>query len=198
MHMRYGECRNHPNRPATSKRGLCATCYTADQKRESFKRGKRCTNHPDRAVSARGLCDTCYRAWLRSVNPEYKRQRAEQTKRWERKNPDRVRAYRKAWTDARPGYRRQRAFAQRLRERGLDEFTYRRIAEDQQGRCGICGRERKRLVLDHCHDSGEARGLLCGTCNSGLGLLGDRIEDIQRALDYLRNPPAVSAKKRAA
>jgi hypothetical protein len=41
--------------------------------------------------------------------------------------------------------------------------------------------------LDHCHETGTVRGLLCGRCNKGLGLLGDNEKAVMRALEYLRS-----------
>jgi len=41
------------------------------------------------------------------------------------------------------------------------------------------------LNLDHCHDTLSFRGWLCGKCNSGIALLGDNKEGVQRALKYL-------------
>ncbi len=40
--------------------------------------------------------------------------------------------------------------------------------------------------VDHCHDTGVVRGILCGVCNTALGRLGDSIESIERVLVYLR------------
>lgn len=61
-------------------------------------------------------------------------------------------------------------------------------------RCEICRRTPQeanpggrfvRLALDHCHETGALRGFLCGPCNTGLGILGDRPERVQAALGYL-------------
>lgn len=52
--------------------------------------------------------------------------------------------------------------------------------------CGACGRSDLPLVVDHCHDSGEIRGLLCGPCNSGLGLFQDNIDAMLGAVAYLK------------
>lgn len=43
----------------------------------------------------------------------------------------------------------------------------------QDGCCGICKRreDERRLVIDHCHETMEVRGLLCDQCNTGIGLL---------------------------
>jgi hypothetical protein len=59
------------------------------------------------------------------------------------------------------------------------------------GTCDCCGVDAKdlkegRLNLDHCHVTGEYRGHLCGSCNRGLGMLGDNLAGVQLALDYLK------------
>lgn len=52
--------------------------------------------------------------------------------------------------------------------------------------CEICGK-RGPLVFDHCHSTGEFRGWLCNGCNLSIGRLGDTVEAIERALNYLKN-----------
>lgn len=68
------------------------------------------------------------------------------------------------------------------------------IYEFQGGRCYICRRAtgvRKRLSVDHDHKTGLVRGLLCTMCNRNvLGHLRDDPEAVQRAKDYLLDPPA--------
>lgn len=51
--------------------------------------------------------------------------------------------------------------------------------------CEICNNVRP-LVWDHDHDSLEFRGWICEPCNRGLGLLGDTVEKVNRALAYLK------------
>lgn len=50
--------------------------------------------------------------------------------------------------------------------------------------CGICGKKDS-LIVDHCHETNIIRGVLCGTCNTAIGLLGDNLEGVQKAYDYL-------------
>ena len=71
---------------------------------------------------------------------------------------------------------------------------YEDLRQKQAGLCAICGSEgfvmtshhKMKLVVDHCHASGQVRGLLCHNCNRALGLLKDSDEVLQRAIDYLR------------
>jgi hypothetical protein len=55
--------------------------------------------------------------------------------------------------------------------------------------CMIC-RVKEKLVVDHDHDTGRVRGLLCHGCNLGLGKFKDSTELVQKAADYLANSTA--------
>lgn len=55
--------------------------------------------------------------------------------------------------------------------------------KEQRGRCAICEEERK-LCVDHCHDTGKNRELLCSQCNAALGLL-KTVSTIRKAAVYL-------------
>lgn len=52
------------------------------------------------------------------------------------------------------------------------------------GKCEICLREIK-LVVDHDHDTGAIRGMICSTCNRGLGHFNDNVELLTQALRYM-------------
>jgi|SRR5271166_5267358 len=57
----------------------------------------------------------------------------------------------------------------------------------QDGRCALCTKEiESKWDIDHNHKTGKVRGLLHAGCNRGLGQLGDCIEELQKAIDYLR------------
>lgn len=67
----------------------------------------------------------------------------------------------------------------------VEEYDARSAAQGDV--CACCGKpeERYRLSVDHCHETGRIRGLLCNTCNRGIGLLGDNVEALRKAVDYL-------------
>ena len=63
------------------------------------------------------------------------------------------------------------------------------IHELQQGKCALCGiaaemATRGQLVVDHCHENGHVRGLLCQPCNTELGVIEKRRHEISRWLSY--------------
>ena len=65
------------------------------------------------------------------------------------------------------------------------------LQQQQDNCCAICKKsfdETKRFI-DHDHETGEVRGLLCSGCNSGIGLLGDNLKSVMKAVEYLSEPP---------
>ena len=76
---------------------------------------------------------------------------------------------------------------------GLTPEQYWALYEAQGGVCYICERatgKTKRLAVDHSHESGYVRGLLCGICNKILGHLRDDWLAAYRLNMYLKYPPA--------
>ena len=72
---------------------------------------------------------------------------------------------------------------------GIAYSMYESICVDQNGACAIGGQppigKFPILVVDHDHTTGKIRGLLCGTCNSGLGMLKDSAVIAYQAWQYL-------------
>jgi|ERR1700677_1814308 hypothetical protein len=76
----------------------------------------------------------------------------------------------------------------RCRNKRITKQDYHEMLESQGGVCACCLKpfeEGSKPYIDHDHDTEEVRGLIHVGCNSGLGLLGDDIEGLQRALNYL-------------
>jgi Recombination endonuclease VII len=67
---------------------------------------------------------------------------------------------------------------------------YHQLEEQQDHRCAICksdyiGKNKERWNIDHNHNTGEVRGLLCDKCNLGIGYLNDDVDILKSAIKYL-------------
>ena len=137
------------------------------------------------------------RTW-RKTNPEReaatskawyeanKDRRAATSRAWREANPDRVAAISKAWNEANS----ERVIDGRLRRTyDISSFEYDDMLEAQGGGCAICGKtpeaEGRRLSVDHDHETGRVRGLLCNLCNRGLGHFTHDLGLLYSAISYL-------------
>lgn len=83
-----------------------------------------------------------------------------------------------------------------VRRYGITIETYDRMLQEQEGTCKICASPpgTRRLAVDHCHETGVVRGLLCYRCNIALGYFRHNDQLLQKAADYLstydRHEPA--------
>jgi hypothetical protein len=94
---------------------------------------------------------------------------------------------------------RHYAHGRKMRTYGITQEQHDALFEQQGGKCWICeepetmpdGRsgKTKALAVDHCHETGLVRGLLCGRCNRGIGLLKDSPDLLGKAIQYLLKPP---------
>jgi hypothetical protein len=110
-------------------------------------------------------------AYLKKWNEEHKEYASIQKKKWYKENKDRqtngllVRIY------------------------GITLEDYNRMLSEQNDCCAICGKHKdnfqRGLSVDHNHVTHKVRALLCHKCNTGLGNLGDDINILQKAIDYL-------------
>jgi len=137
-----------------------------------------------------------------------KRQRAAYQREYRRKNPDKVRGYQiacypkkriaaKLWRAKNSAKLHAKDRQRRLSLKyGLTEESYSAMVAAQGGLCAICnapplnrkstrGRVYARLDVDHCHESGKVRALLCYNCNAILGNARDSLEVLRSAVKYL-------------
>lgn len=92
------------------------------------------------------------------------------------------------WNKEHPEAFRRNARTHKLRkEYGITQAEYEAMVERQKGACAVCRRPPKtgRLHIDHDHDSGKVRGLLCMPCNSFLGKISEDVVILKRAVAYL-------------
>lgn len=83
--------------------------------------------------------------------------------------------------------RKQRTKWQTLRRKyGLSRHDYNTLLVGQRASCAICEVRPSFLVVDHDHQTGRVRGLLCRNCNIALGQLGDDPSRCVSAAGYLR------------
>jgi hypothetical protein len=129
------------------------------------------------------------------LTSEQRQQACVRTLEWKKANPDRVKARNKAryaankaqiiaavtlWRKANP----DRRWAQRLKKYGLTPADWRFRFMLQGGRCLVCGTDqphRGKWCVDHCHATGEVRGIVCSPCNLVVGQLGDTASEIEAA-----------------
>ena len=80
------------------------------------------------------------------------------------------------------------------RQYGITDSDLAQMKDEQNNKCYICQSEgfligknnhSEKLAVDHCHDTGKVRKLLCHNCNRALGLFKDKPELLRKAADYL-------------
>ena len=103
-------------------------------------------------------------------------------------NAEKVRAYGKKYNQENKDKVRKYGLKSNY---GLSMSDYEELLKAQGGGCAICGTtkpngNRDVFFVDHDHDTGVVRGLLCAKCNSALGFMQDDIGILGRAIAYLK------------
>jgi len=138
----------------------------------------------------RGECKTCFRELWKAryeADPERRRRAVLRAKAWQERNPERYAEIQRRYVDSgRKALSVRRAHLKRKYGITLDD--YRAMLEAQAGGCAICHApepEGQSLHVDHDHDTGAVRGLLCFTCNAGIGMFAHDIDLLSAAVAYL-------------
>ena len=164
-------------------KGLCGFCY--DKSVAPVVECKRCGKL--RRIKSKGYCAPCAETIrIQTSSKTTNRVRAyhkEYRKRPESIEKERLRGIERSKTSTYRDQCTRSGFLLRLSKYGLTEEFY--ISECNKG-CQICG-SKERLHIDHNHTTGKYRGILCGKCNQGIGLLNDNAEQLQKAAIYLQN-----------
>ena len=116
-----------------------------------------------------------------------KKKAYENGKKWREANPEKCAGYRKKQKAKGSTYTRMHRNSRLKRIYGITLEEYEEWCDRLENCCECCGRKMDRYTLDvdHCHESGENRGLLCNHCNLGIGRLGDTSEGVMQGVRYL-------------
>lgn len=157
-----------------TKSGLCSWCKACTSAYAKALRAK----YPDRHKRAIRNWTVRNREKVRQLSREkYHR------------NPEKEKARHREFIAANPDYPREWRL---INCYGITLAQYNEILAKQGGKCAICrsdspGRKFKHLLVDHFHDTGAVRGLLCNDCNLVLGHAKDSIDVLKAAIQYLED-----------
>ena len=129
-----------------------------------------------------------YKNKINRYSPWCKECTKKQVKKYRKKNPDKIKKLRELYKEKRKEIRKPTERRNHLKMKyGITESDYKTMYNSQNGECLICKKKviYKKLSIDHCHKTNKIRGLLCFSCNIGLGNFKDNIENLIRAIKYL-------------
>lgn len=155
---------------------VCTKCGLEKNESE-FNKNKRKTK-----ISLSCWCKQCRREYRKNNLDKIK----ERNRLYRIENKERDHSYGKEYRKNNPDKLRDKHLR---RNYGITLQQYNEMFEKQEGKCAICGTHqsefKKPLYVDHCHETGKIRGLLCDKCNHAIGLLKDSPNISQEASNYL-------------
>lgn len=137
----------------------------------------------------RGECIACAKVIRRRWYDANHEKAVAAAQRWAQRNPERVAAYQAEYRN-RPGRKRAMRDLYYRRTFGITADDVDALIERQGGKCVICARTPTRLAswhVDHCHETGTVRGMLCIDCNQGIGKFHEDAVRLRAAADYLES-----------
>lgn len=135
----------------------------------------------------RGDCIDCTKAYRAGRYASIREREIARTKAWQLANRDRHLATQRARRQ-RPEVKARERNAHLTRKFGITSATFDELLVAQGGVCAICGRPPREdisLHVDHEHETGRVRGLLCFRCNNALGDFDDDPVLLRHAIEYL-------------
>lgn len=125
-----------------------------------------------------------HRKWAKANPGAVKENKAK----WDRENADHKREQAYAWKEANAGKAATSLFRAHLKKYGISPEQFEEMLVAQGGVCAGCRKTCtvfSRLSVDHDHDTGKVRGLLCSACNRAVGGLKHDPETLLRLAAYL-------------
>lgn len=140
-------------------------CYRCRQKKSLSEFYKNKRNKDGKSAE----CKSC-RSEINKSRKDYNR---EYNRIWAKRNPDRTKELR---------------LNRKLRAYNLNQDMFQNMLVQQNYQCAICMTEFTETTpcIDHCHETGVVRGLLCPQCNTALGMFRDDLDILEQAIAYLK------------
>lgn len=124
---------------------------------------------------------------------------------WRKRNCRKANQTSRTWRQANPGRVAVITLRSQLKRYGITEVDYTSLLQQQRGVCAICHRPETRidargkvcrLAVDHDHDTGAVRGLLCTKCNSAMGQADDNPDRLLAMAIYLEKARAADSRRK--
>lgn len=124
--------------------------------------------------------------------------RAKAHKQWSLRNPGKIKELNEKHKGTRKAYYNSPEIKLKYRKKyierkfGIKYDLYQSMHDSSDGKCYICGepetnKRQEYLSVDHDHKTGKVRGLLCNSCNRGLGFFRDNPKYLENAKTYINN-----------
>lgn len=143
------------------------------------------SKNSSRSNGLNGFCKECMKKYREKNRKEY----SKYNKEYKRVNKEILKEDRKKYQMSNKEKISDQVRAVKLKRRyGITTQHYDDLLIEQDYKCVICGTEYrcdKRLHVDHDHETGDVRGLLCGECNRGIGMFKDSQKLLKNAINYL-------------
>jgi len=149
---------------------ICSKCKISKELEDFYKDRHSDDGHNSRCKECR---DATYKKWYNSE-----------------KGQEKARKYSKEYYSKSENKEKTRAIGI-FRRFGITSQDYDKMYKNQKGVCAICKNKEicprhKHLSVDHNHETGKIRGLLCNTCNKALGLFKENPQYLKNAVKYLK------------
>lgn len=150
--------------------------------------GKPCKKCGDNVKQVNGGCYSCHKERAKRIQAEKRADGRNVVIRQRYEQGDAGKATRKRYAQGETAANSRWEYS--LKQYNITADQYYVMLSEQNNCCSICGvteeHNNKKLAVDHCHETGKVRALLCHNCNVGLGNFKDNVALMQRAISYLK------------
>lgn len=182
------------NKNGTTKRGYHYWCKDCVRKNQADRYAKNPSKQKESSSK--------YRSKHQHANKKYRIENKEKEKsrrvKYYNENKEKEKLRMAEWRARNPDWRAnyhknhpEKRKENKLRKYNLTIGEYNELLQKQNGKCAICGTsgDSKNTFpcVDHCHNTGIVRGLLCKYCNASLGLMRDDPQLFEKAAQYIYN-----------